>query len=552
MRLSVMKSTFATASRKFAMHLSAAGMLGALATFTPGPFVQDAEAQVDGPNCDAPFGIVQDFPSGSKWDLCWGYGPNKGVYVYNVYFTPAGGPRTKVIADGWISQIHVTYDNNEARFHDASGPGLGLGGVFLRTLSAAECPGGTLIGDGGSDYVCKRYSQEQFGYSHKSGSTEGYYLDVFSASQTGHYSYIPVWRLYADGTIELGMGASGKLERVATCPTDGSPADCNAETSDHAWLLDELDGDGYYGISHTHNYYWRLDFDLGVDDGFTNMNAVGGDDIVEQVEFIQDSTGTKRNKKVTRISTETAAYTSADNMRAWRLRDPKLRNAHGHKMAWYIEPSTMGHSYVGASEDAPVGFSPTDVVPHQEAFAQGDIFITDYTGCEEYVSYNNLGGNGNCAEALLEKDTDGSQIGFINGEVVNDPVIYLKSSFHHTPRDEDEPHMPAHWNSIRIVPRNVSDVNPYANGGNINLSGGVVDTTAYGNQHGTNEHYSYLGATFTDNDQDMILTFDAFDIDSNTELEVRLNGETIGYVIDGAARPTSSSSYMRIPAPSGA
>ena len=71
--------------------------------------------------CDAPFAIVESFPEGSKWETCWGYGANRGVYYYNFYYTPPIVHRTKVIADWLISQIQVAYDNNEARFHEVSG-----------------------------------------------------------------------------------------------------------------------------------------------------------------------------------------------------------------------------------------------------------------------------------------------------------------------------------------------------------------------------------------------------------------------------------------------
>ena len=50
---------------------------------------------------------------------------------------------------------------------------------------------------------------------------------------------------------------------------------------------------------------------------------------------------------------------------------------------------------------------------------------------------------------------------FANGGslVGADLVVWYGTSFHHLPRDEDEPHMAAHWSGFSIVPRDLTATN---------------------------------------------------------------------------------------------
>jgi primary-amine oxidase len=42
---------------------------------------------------------------------------------------------------------------------------------------------------------------------------------------------------------------------------------------------------------------------------------------------------------------------------------------------------------------------------------------------------------------------------FIDGEHLKRPIFWIQESFHHIPRDEDEPIMNEHWSGIEVVPR---------------------------------------------------------------------------------------------------
>jgi len=89
-------------------------------------------------------------------------------------------------------------------------------------------------------------------------------------------------------------------------------------------------------------------------------------------------------------------------------------------------------------------------------------------------------------------------------------------------------------------------------GGNGNWTVGVVDTTAYGNKYGdagTNGLDS-LSRTIEISDsppQTMLLTLDTFDIDYATEVEVEVNGQSVGY-LSGQNEQLVTDTWLLIPA----
>jgi|GEM_PF-1112942 len=490
---------------------------------------QVAHAQVDGPDCDAPFGIVETLPDGGRWEFCWGYRLSEGINLYNIYFKPKDGLRTKVMADAWISQIHVRYDNDEHSFLDVTQ--YGLGGENLNNLSSADCPDGELINPSSvnSDWdnknmICKAVRQREYAFTGLGSRQPGWYLDVFNVATVGQYNYMPTWRFYGDGTIELLMGASGKLQeaqqqstRTAACE-DGDPNTvCRRPLglAPHSWPLDDID---YFGISHTHNYFWRLDFDVG--DGLEN-------DIVEEIEYVASADGRKRRKIVTQLNREAGRSINPKRMRSWRIRDGVIKNADGNNIAWHIEPTLNGHNYTGAT---------------LEPWNKHDIYVTKYVECEKFVADNQvpvLDDNGNptgICPAEVVYPLSGSDVpqnlrtGFVNNEsIVNqDIVVYAKLSFHHVPRNEDEPHMHTHWNSLKIVPRSLTVSNSLANGPLVNLRVGTRDAKAYGHMFGNTTYYSRLVTRFIDEGRDLQLEVRGYDADTANEISVHINGRKIG------------------------
>lgn len=491
-----------------------------------------AVAQIEGPDCDAPFGIVEKLPDGGIWEMCWGYRFNEGINLYNIHYKPKGGRRTKVLADAWVSQIHVRYDNDEASFLDVTT--YGLGDNNLANLNSDDCPDGTLINPSivnplwvNKNMICKTTRQREYAFTGKGTRQTGWYLDIFSVAIVGQYNYVPTWRFYGDGTIELMMGASGKLQyvdyqasRIARCEDNDPNTACKRPIplEPFSWPLNDID---YFGISHTHNYFWRLDFDVGGD---------VENDIVEEIEYAPIQGGTKRRKIVRQLKREAGRSINPARMRSWRIRDGRVANADQNNVAWHIEPTLNGHQYTGAD---------------LEPWNRHDFYITKYKACEKFVAGNvvpilneNDDPIGMCPAEVVYPSTAPSapnnlKTAFVNNEnIVNqDIVAYAKVSFHHIPRNEDEPHMHSHWNTLRIVPRSLTTTNPLANAGDITIDVGQRDVNEYGYRYGGNTtYYDELTTRFVDQGQRMMLEVRGFDADTNNEIIVSLNGHRVGVI----------------------
>lgn len=369
-------------------------------------------AQVSGPQCNAPWFLGQTMSNGARWEMCWERRDREGIVLSDIFFTNADGVKRKVLAEIAVAQIHVPYDDNRARYHDVSDYGLGTDSHQNR-LTSADCPAGQLVSDGSRNVVCRQHrvtaSQGVLGFD----STVTSELVVFSVSHVGAYNYIPQYTFFDDGTIEPAMGATGRLQRYRN-------------ESQHGWELRPNQGN-FAGVSHLHNYYWRLDFDLAGD---------GTDDIFEEINIEDDGNG--RDKvAVTRFNAEVSRSVAPEKFRRWRVRDGNIRNNKGAYISYEITAADTGHRDIG---------------PSYEPWTFADIYLTRARGCERFASHNPADSLGGCG-------ANGNLASFANNESVSnrDQVVWFGLSFHHIPRDEDEPYMHAHWNRFQIRPRDWND-----------------------------------------------------------------------------------------------
>jgi len=365
-------------------------------------YTDSTPAYSQGTLCSSQYYVDETLPSGARWQLCWEHRNLDGIVLYEIYFTPAnGGSARQIMTEASVSQIHVPYDDNGARYHDVTD--YGMGGANMQSLSAADCPNGTLLNDNDKNVLCKRTASRGHAYFGAAQQSQGYALSLFSVSPIGEYNYIPLWQFYDDGTIEVVMGASGKLQRRGSNDGSGWPIRSN-NTS---------------GISHIHNYYWRLDFDL---------NGTGNNDIVDEIQFVPADNNQRRELSITQLSNEADRSVDPENMRSWRIRDAEVNNSNGAPIAYYFEPLRTGHRDIG---------------PSYEPWTNNDFYVTKHKDCEKYVSHNPT--TGGCGSDITDFTNDES----LNGQ---DVVIWYGTTFHHIPRDEDESYMHAHWDGFKIVP----------------------------------------------------------------------------------------------------
>ena len=98
----------------------------------------------------------------------------------------------------------------------------------------------------------------------------------------------------------------------------------------------------------------------------------------------------------------------------------------------------------------------------------------------------------------------GDELGdFVDGESLvggADVVIWYEMTFHHIPRDEDEPHMFSHWSGFELVPRDwTSQSNVPADGMNNQVP--ILDLSPRTDQAGAAVAFSFAA---TDADGDLL------------------------------------------------
>ncbi|GAA3140944.1 hypothetical protein GCM10010466_34990 [Planomonospora alba] len=359
-------------------------------------------AQAAPATCNPPYRIDKTLPNGARWRMCWEMRTIEGLTLTNVTYTPEGGEALRVLRSTALAQIHVPYDSGEPRFHD-----IGTIGDDAIALKAADCPGG----ERRDQYVCVTTRPRGHGYLKSDGegvtsSVQGTDLVVFAAFQLGWYTYLVEWAFGDDGAITPRVGATGSLSGFTTTPQHGWPIGVGATKFEE---------------SHSHNIFWRLDFDIDGADG----------DVVEQYDFTGSGTA-KRRLTRTVFTEETKAVNS--RMRWWRVVDSGVRNADRHPASWEIN-NLASAEYRG---------------PADEAFTRADLYVTNYRACERLASTNPVAGCGKSVDRYVA-----------DAQRLTDPVLWVHVGFHHVARDEDADPMPTHWQGFRVTPRDVTAENPH-------------------------------------------------------------------------------------------
>ena len=366
-------------------------------------------------HCDDRYYINKTLANGSKWDMCWAHNKNQGIIYHHIYYTPKNGSRRMVLFEASIAQIHVPYDDNGARFHDVSDFGLGNDGGSnnnLVNLRAEECKNGTLGIFNNMAAVCSQILSSGSAYRKGMNQKNSQFLKVFSISKVGQYIYGIDWDFHDDGRILPTIVATGALQRF----------DSTGNTS-YGWVVD---AGNRIGLSHMHNFYWRLDFDI---------DGTGKNDIVQEINY--DTWQGKRYKKITNFTKEEGRSVNPYTMRSWIVKDSNTTNRKGHKISYEIRLNESGQREVG---------------PSFEPFTNHDFYVTQAKDCELFASHN--ADVNNCSTNNLSE--------FVNNEsIVNEDIItWVGVSFYHMPRSEDAPKMDAHVSGFELIPRDWHTTNP--------------------------------------------------------------------------------------------
>jgi len=332
--------------------------------------------------------VTESFSNGAVWDFCWESRVRENLVLSDVYYTAPGAEPLRILSSARLSQLHVAYDDSDVTYNDVTQ--YGLGGGYLLTLDERDCPEGELLNVRTRPALCL--------WRHK--STQG----IHTANRREHTESLNLYSV-ANGQIEPSIGATGALQRSSNNIEEPYGRVLSSDT-DKLWL------------SHTHNYYWRLDFDLG-------ESAV--DDLFSQTRYELTTSG-KRVQQTTIFNNEQALRIDPETQASWSIKANSSESA----PTYIIEPIRNGHR-----------FERRDVEPYSDY----DFFVTVANDCERFASQNSRY-NPDCKNNVLE---------FANGEEIQgeDIVLWHRVSFHHVPRDEDQRHMHTHWDGFFLKPRNI-------------------------------------------------------------------------------------------------
>lgn len=370
-------------------------------------------------NCQSGQSVSVDFDNGAGWRLCVDNRARENLVLTQVRYKNSDGVDFPILASAGISQLHVAYDDSNVTYNDVTQ--YGLGATFMLELTEADCPNGVLLNHGNQLATC--VTEQAKGSAHRTQNRrlERESLNVFSVSQVGAYTYVLDWTLHDDGTLEPAVGATGALQRSSSV-TEQPFGRTLSEDADTQWL------------SHTHNYYWRLDFDLG--DSAT-------DDVATETSTSLTSAG-QRVTQTTTFNTEQARRIDPASFQTWHVFEHVEANVstsdnNAAPRGYHIAPQRHGHR-----------MTRKEVEPYTDY----DFFVTVASDCERFASDN----------ALFYPECTNHVLDFANDEslVNQDIVLWHRVAFHHVPRNEDQRHMHAHWDSFEMTPVNISGYSPGA------------------------------------------------------------------------------------------
>ena len=342
-------------------------------------------------------------PGGARWELCWeNDAQRKGLVLSQVTLTPKpGAPRTLILEQASLAQVLVAYDNNSGNQHLVSDAGLPL-----TALTAADCPGGTLL----AARWFARWSCHAVTPGAARGNSKGKSLIIFGVSAAaGGGTYIHQWVFSDDGSIHAMLGVSGRLD---------PSRDSTATTS---W---PISAPTRYATNRFHTAYWRLDFALG---GQSN-------DLFQQLDYTADGSGYMVNQTITNITSESQFNIAPGAQRFWVVKDTAIStpNGTGQNISFQIVPQ---HTSLHRGSDA---------------FTSSDVYVTQNNVCEQLASHNTAAAG--CGADQLTQ--------FVNGDALSDLVVWVGTTWHQVPRAEDESAIQTHWQGFFLAPRDLTATSP--------------------------------------------------------------------------------------------
>jgi primary-amine oxidase len=405
--------------------------------------------------------------SWDKWKFRFRLDPRVGAVVQLASIEDAGKMRS-VMYEGSLSELYVPYMDPEETwnshvFIDAGEYFTYDGiGTIKPLLAGVDCPtyasffSATFYTTGGDPVIrplmACMFERTNGDPAWRHGDQPGVFgrpsreLVLRTVAVVGNYDYLLDWRFQQDGSIHVGVGATGVLEVKAVKEKDVAGA-----VSEDLMVKDEkgqplefgqLVAPNVDGVDHDHFFCYRLDLDV---DG--TENSFMADKLV-RYQLPKDNPSPRRviwamQPTMVAREGESVQDMSLQHPAMWRFVNRTARDPYGYPTGFEIMPGVTAASLLPDTE-----------WPQKRAgFSSHQLWVTPYDPAEFFASGTYL---------LGSKGTDGlPEWVKKNRSIENtDIVAWYTVGFHHVPRPEDWPQMPVMWHDFTIRPFHFFGKNP--------------------------------------------------------------------------------------------
>jgi primary-amine oxidase len=420
---------------------------------------EDYDVSSVGPLRDVPTPISVEQPLGPSFRVeghrvSWQNWRRVGLVVSDVRYVDAGRSRS-VLYQGHLSEIFVPYMDPSDPWYAWTYLDLGefsnIHGLATSLERGSDCPENAVYFDGYSAdewlmpqrmpraaCLFERYAGD-FAWRHRDGPDEVESrrrrdLVLRMIATVGNYDYVFDWIFQQDGTLRVVAGATGINAVKAVVSRNARDGGGDADA------YGRFIAENIVSVNHDHFFSFRLDLDV---DGTVNSL------ICDNLETQRLPDGHPRRSlwtvrtDVVRSEKQGRLDISMAKPALWRVVNPAVTNALGYPVSYQLKPGHNAMSLL-ASDDFPqrrAGFTAHQlwVTPQRddERHAAGD-YVTQSRG-----------------EGGLPTWTLGDR------QVENtDLVLWYTLGFHHVPRAEDWPVMPAAWHEFELRPFDFFARNP--------------------------------------------------------------------------------------------
>lgn len=393
--------------------------------------------------------------SWQNWNFHFRIDPRDGLVVTNVAYND-GGKLRSILYEGSLSEIFVPYQDPAEGWYHWTFIDLGEGNVWGSAASQLEpgsdCPGNAVLFDSvitNSRGIPQRWPRAACLFEREGGAIAWRHaaggqlvesrpkrdLVLRMIFTFGNYDYAMDWTFQQDGTIRVGIGATGTLEvkavRSRTAADDHTGADRR---------YGHFVAENTVAVNHDHYFCFRLDLDVdGTRNSFVNESLEGrrvnGDTPRKSLWLVES--------KVAKVESEAKLLMMMDHPAVWRVVNPNVKSALGYPVGYEI---AGGHNAISLMSD--------DDYPQKRAgFIKNHLWVTPYQDDERWAAGDyptqSHGGDGLPAWTKADRPIENTDI-----------VVWYTLGFHHVPRPEDWPIMPTAWHEFELRPFDFFTRNP--------------------------------------------------------------------------------------------